>query len=564
MCTVLFSKTGINFNLTIIRDEIQNMSKLAVMLDVSRSRVLNKKTFKNHLNNIKMLGYNQVFLNIEHVFKLDKYPKIGLDCDSMSPAEWKELDEYATLLNLELIPVIQSFGHMFHILKWPDYRHLSESEDLWSVNFSKEVYDFFEYYYKQVATSFKSNWIHIGGDEVYDLGKGKSKPLVDAGARKEDLFIEHIKKLQKIAQNHHKKVMIWGDMLEKSLKILDLAEKGMGLCYWNYDFRAFPENYLKALEKVELLYFCSGTNTWKSSFPRVNYACNNFKYMNWLKNNIPENFKEKVRHMVTDWGDGGHIHGYKTTELMFSLANIVFSKTCTNKFTFNRNYTSEILHKALENLQIKSSEQASKVIFLLDKIHRGDLFNANIKIIWNRSRFATRYLFFDSALNGLGFRIQQKENFSKFEHELSELRKFKTYLKKESCYCDLLSELNLSLEFTEVIEAKFKLHLSYREKNTKRDIEEIIFDYIRKMRSYLSNYFAYWQKTSMVQGEFYLRYFFTKTLNQELENYNYFQKNTETCSELPDFLLADDPENISLFSVGNCMGLKALWENQKI
>ena len=112
----------------------------ACMVDISRFRVPTISRMKKMIKNLSEVGYDTIFYNIEHVFKIPGHPKIGSEADGYTIEEFKELDIYAKENNIEIIPLIQSFGHMFHILKHPEYDSICESEKKWSLSINDDTY----------------------------------------------------------------------------------------------------------------------------------------------------------------------------------------------------------------------------------------------------------------------------------------------------------------------------------------------------------------------------------------------------------------------------------------
>ena len=47
--------------------------------------------------------------------------------------QMRELDAYAAERHVELIPTLQSLGHMQHVLALPRYAHLAETERRWTL-----------------------------------------------------------------------------------------------------------------------------------------------------------------------------------------------------------------------------------------------------------------------------------------------------------------------------------------------------------------------------------------------------------------------------------------------
>jgi len=186
--------------------------------------------------------------------------------------------------------------------------------------------------------------------------------------------------------------MIWGDMVQKDENILKKLGKDINICYWMYDFKKIPKIYKNLSNNF---YICPGTNTWKSFFPRYDFAIKNFQLMKERADII-----SAKGFMITDWGDAGHIHPSSFTENLFDLAYKVFNGD--------------------QRTELSANKQLDKVIRLLDEIHFGDYLNAeNVK---DYPEYVTKHLFHEYVFRGKGFASQTKEQLNKIISKIKKLR----------------------------------------------------------------------------------------------------------------------------------------------
>ncbi|XP_050296211.1 hexosaminidase D-like isoform X2 [Anthonomus grandis grandis] len=149
----------------------------------------------------------------------DMFPYVGKlafmaakNCYTMEQV--RDILDYAKSLNLEVIPLIQTFGHMEFALKQKDFAHLREVPDSpqalcpsrnGSLQFVKELV-------KQILDAHPmSNYLHIGCDEVFEMGECE----VCRMEIRENLFLKHVKNVAKIVHDNKAdvQVIIWDDML---------------------------------------------------------------------------------------------------------------------------------------------------------------------------------------------------------------------------------------------------------------------------------------------------------------------------------------------------------------
>src|SRR5262249_55028639 len=86
-----------------------------VMLDISRGKVPTLDTLKRIVDLIGFYKLNMLQLYTEHTFASRRHPEIGRGWGAMTPEEVVALDHYCRDRYVELVPCLQSFGHLRHI-----------------------------------------------------------------------------------------------------------------------------------------------------------------------------------------------------------------------------------------------------------------------------------------------------------------------------------------------------------------------------------------------------------------------------------------------------------------
>jgi len=497
----------------------------ACMIDISRFRVPTKERMKQMLKNISDTGYDTVFFNIEHTFKIPEHPMIGFESDGFEMMEFKEMSDFADGINLSLVPLIQSFGHMFHILKWDEYVNLAESDDKWSVSVSDQTYELIDDLYMRASQVFNSEYIHIGGDEVYDMATGKSAPLLQY-ISKDELFLNHILKLKEIAAKYDRKIVLWGDMIDKNPEVMKKLGSDTVVCYWNYDFKEMPESYKNIDAKILV---CPGTNTWKSFFPRYDYAVRNFKLMKERADRL-----NAFGFMITDWGDAGHIHPFSITENLFNTAFKVLNGDLVEKYCVK--------------------DEINKIIKCLDEVHYADYLNS--ECVRNKPEYVTKLLFHDNPFSGKCFADQSVLMLNNLLDRIGEVRKS---VKDVEFINEFDLDIKLFADQTILFRKKIELHLAIRKNSAAVKVSRLIEEYIVEQRRWFADYMKSWLASSQPMG-LYFHIHFMKKIERDLLHSQYKHYGTEY-DKIPKKNLYDDPEYLNLFSVGNAGALKKLWEN---
>jgi len=286
-------------------------------LDVARGGVPTVDYLKKLLRWLYILKYNYLAIYFEDLFPWEKYRDIGSTRGRYTREELKEVIEYGKKLEIEVIPSLELLGHMENMLILPPYRKYSEwhhpSEGVLNV-LDEDAKKFASELLKEVVDFFPSEYIHVGGDETWALGRGRSldKTLRFEGPR---LYEEHMKMLIDIVKESNKKPMLWGDMITASYlreterdlwrKILDSPIwRDAVIVNWDYTPRSIDhfKNIIKIVSSRGLRQIIApGLWNWNRFYPDFVTALENLKNFFAAAKEDPsvEGF------LVTAWGDDG-------------------------------------------------------------------------------------------------------------------------------------------------------------------------------------------------------------------------------------------------------------------
>lgn len=181
-----------------------------IMLDCSRNAVMTVEHFKKWLRQLALMGYNMAMLYTEDTYEIEGERFFGFMRGAYTANELKEIDAYASDLGIEMIPCIQTLGHLEQILKWPAYMKVKDTTTVLLTN-NDDAYKLIEKMMKTWLSCFKTRRIHIGMDEAHDMGRGKYMDLFGY-KRGFEVFNEHLAKLVTMCKKFKFKPMIWSDM----------------------------------------------------------------------------------------------------------------------------------------------------------------------------------------------------------------------------------------------------------------------------------------------------------------------------------------------------------------
>ena len=290
--------------------------QLGASFDLSRNAVMTPEALRRMLCRLALMGYNQAYLYTEDTYELPGYPFFGYLRGRWRTGELKALDEFAAQLGIELIPCIQTLGHLERFLHWESSAALRDTPDVLLAD-EDETYRLIEAMLRQCRACYRTDKIHLGMDEAMNLGLGNY--LKKHGYQKSfSIMLRHVQRVRELAHRYGFSPMMWSDMYFRCASangdyyedeisipewVLREAPQDVELVYWDYyhDQQRFYDRYLKLHRQFRApLRFAGGLWTWLG--PAVDYDV-------FFKNAEPalraclENGVENV--LLTSWGDDG-------------------------------------------------------------------------------------------------------------------------------------------------------------------------------------------------------------------------------------------------------------------
>ncbi|MBO7357350.1 MAG: beta-N-acetylhexosaminidase [Lachnospiraceae bacterium] len=284
--------------------------------DTTRGRVPKLSELKRVVDLMSLFKLNHLELNVEHSFEFMAEKEIWKDLTPLTKEDILALDEYCQIYHVELVPMIASFGHLYHLLqshKFSKYCELPANPDepVSLINRMRHhtldvtnirSFELSKHRIKEFSKLFSSGKINICADETFDLGKGKSKALCEEKGT-ENVYIDFLNKLCSVVKELGKTPMYWGDIIVKKPEILKLLPEDSILLNWEYEpdvkednIKAFVENGAKNI------FVCPGVQSWSNLINDYSGAYRNISKMCALGHKYGA-----IGVLNTDWGDLGHI-----------------------------------------------------------------------------------------------------------------------------------------------------------------------------------------------------------------------------------------------------------------
>src|SRR4030066_866650 len=296
-----------------------DMKMRGISDDISRGQVSNLENFKKIISHIARYKMNTYMPYMEDMLEFEKYPTIGKDRGALTKSEVKEILDFAKKNFVEVIPIFQTLGHYENLLSQEEFLKYAEFPGAASLNVSNDsTYIFLEDLLKEVFELFSSEYIHMGADESWDVGLGKSKKFVEE-TNIAVVYANHYKKVYDICKKYNKKVMMYGDILLDHPVILSRIPKDIIIVDWHYSANGnYPPT--KIIRDAGFEYLVS-PSVWNflSTFPANINSLPNIQYI--VKAGL-EN--ESLGMINSNWGDYG-----AETFKEFVLYNYAWSAQCS-------------------------------------------------------------------------------------------------------------------------------------------------------------------------------------------------------------------------------------------
>lgn len=265
-------------------EEMPQFDTTGVMPDLSKAP-MSVDYMYCFMDYMAVMGLNMMLLYVEDIFSVPSRKYFGYMKGRYTEADLRAMDDYAFEYGIELIPCIQTLGHLQEYLRWGESADIRETANELNVD-TEATYKFIEDMIVAITTPLRSKRVHIGMDETWGVGRGEES-LRKYGLRNQaDLFINHLQKVAAITDRLGLKAMIWNDFifclhsesggskydLETQIpqEIMDRFPKNVQLVYWHYgeevqgcDEYMIQKNQLFGNDVI----FAGGLMMWTNALP---------------------------------------------------------------------------------------------------------------------------------------------------------------------------------------------------------------------------------------------------------------------------------------------------------
>lgn len=284
-------------------------------MDVTRGRIPKLSYLKEMADRCSLYKINQLHLYVEHTFLFDGLSETWRDDTPLTAQDILEFDEYCAERNIELVPSIATFGHLYKVLRTKTFHELSEVEEAEGTAFSfyermchhtlnimdERAYEFVCRLIDEYSSLFRSNLFNINCDETFDLGRGRGKKLADQ-IGSHAMYIQWVNRVCEHVKSLGKRPMFWGDIIAAHPETIRELPEDIICMTWDYSLAPGDTNVRKLWENGAHQYLCPGVQGWNQTIHLLDIAYENIKKMASFAHQF-----DGEGLLTTDWGDYGHL-----------------------------------------------------------------------------------------------------------------------------------------------------------------------------------------------------------------------------------------------------------------
>ena len=326
-------------------------------MDQARGRSSKLETLKKQVDILSRYKINQYQLYIEQSFAFKGMSEMWREDSVLTPEEIMELDKYCSDRDIDFVPSIASFGHLYELLRTKSYEDICELEDAAGKPFSfiekmqhhtvnvadERSFEVVKRMLDEYLPLFSSGLVNICADETFDLGKGRSKELADKIGT-DRMYMEFLKKLCKYVVGRGKIPMFWGDIIRKFPEFIKELPKETICMAWGY-LPDQKDDICKPIAEVGAnLYLCPGVCGWNNLMNRLDRAYSNIKILSGYSRKY-----KAVGLLNTEWGDFGHVN-----DPSFSIPGIIYGGIFTwnlDAYSGENSISKEELNKEISRVE---------------------------------------------------------------------------------------------------------------------------------------------------------------------------------------------------------------------
>ena len=215
---------------------------------------------------------------LEHTLLYPDQPLAAPPGSALTPEDVAELVSYARQYHITVIPEQEAFGHLHHVLKYEMYQDLAETPHGHVLAPGQPgTLPLIKDWFTQLANEFPSPFLHIGADETFDLGMGRTRAAVQSKGYG-PVYVDFVKQIHDELAPLNRRLLFWGDIGGADPNAVAGLPKDMIAIPWNYWDTTGFDKMLEPFAKAGIETWVSpGDNNWNQVYPVAAKAFGNIQ-----------------------------------------------------------------------------------------------------------------------------------------------------------------------------------------------------------------------------------------------------------------------------------------------
>jgi len=244
--------------------------------DLSRGPVPTLAFQKHQMDVFAAYKVNLYSPYFEHTLQYANDPLAAPPGGSLTRAESRELEAYATRLHILIVPEQEAFGHLHHVLQLEKYSDLAETPHGHVIAPGQPgSQPIIKSWFSQIAEDFPSPFLHIGADETFELGTGRTKEDVEKRGLG-PVYADFLTQIHGTLAPLYRRLLFWGDIAESDPAAIPGLPKDMIAIPWVYYNKDSYDNDILPFKNAGIeTWVAPGDANWRVVYPIGKTALDN-------------------------------------------------------------------------------------------------------------------------------------------------------------------------------------------------------------------------------------------------------------------------------------------------
>lgn len=212
----------------------------------------------------------------EHTLRYSADPLAAPPGSSLTRAEAQELAAFARQLHITVVPEQEAFGHLHHVLQYEKYADMAETPHGHVIAPGQAgSQPLIKSWFTQIAEDFPGPFLHVGADETFELGTGRTKAEVDKRGLG-PVYADFLTTIHSTLAPLNRRLLFWGDVAWNDPSAVERLPKDMiaiPWIYWHED--SYDHNILPFKKAGIETWVAPGDANWSVVYPIGKTALDN-------------------------------------------------------------------------------------------------------------------------------------------------------------------------------------------------------------------------------------------------------------------------------------------------